>query len=108
MKTRGRTITVTDTGDTIVMTGYQVADIARRAGLRPIYSGVSHGWVTDAHRLADLLAFCQSRRIAVTVVSEEDRDLHAEEDRDLHGRDDPLGDEHRGHDHLDLFGGEVA
>lgn len=67
---RGRTITVTDRGTTIVMTGHKVAEVARHAGLRPIYSGVSQGWVTDARRLPDFLAFCQSRRIEVTIVDE--------------------------------------
>ena len=64
---RGRTITVTDRGATIVLRGYGVAEIARHAGVRPIYSGVAQGWVADAHRLGDFLAFCQSRNIVVDV-----------------------------------------
>ena len=65
---RARTITVTHRGTTIVMRGYKVAELARHAGLRPIYSGVAQGWVTDAARLPDLLAYLQHRNIAVTVT----------------------------------------
>jgi hypothetical protein len=68
MNTRGRVIMITDRGATIVMTGYKVAQIARLAGLRPVYNGVAQGWVSDGRKLGDLLAFCQSRNIAVTVT----------------------------------------
>ena len=63
-----RQITVRDRGTTIVLTGCKVAEIARHAGLKPIYNGVAHGWVSDADRLPDFLAFCQSRHIEVSVV----------------------------------------
>lgn len=66
---KGHTITVTDRGTTIVLTGYKVVETAKRAGLRPIYNGVAQGWVTDAHRLPDLLAFCQSRSIPVEITA---------------------------------------
>ena len=60
-------IQVTDRGDTIVIAGYRAAETARHAGLRPIYSGVSRGWITDSKRLPDLLAFCQLRHIEVDL-----------------------------------------
>jgi len=68
--TASTTITVTDRGTTIVLTGYKVQQVARHAGLRPIYNGVARGWVTDAKRLPDFLAFCQSRHIDVVIVGE--------------------------------------
>ena len=67
---RGRTLTVIDRGTTVVLRGYQVQRVAHHAGLRPTYNGVAKGWVTDAHRLPDFLAFCQSRRIAVVILGE--------------------------------------
>lgn len=66
----GARITVTERGTTIVLTGHKVQQVARHAGLRPVYNGVARGWVTDARRLPDLLAFCQSRRIDVVIIGE--------------------------------------
>jgi len=94
VSTRARVIAVTDRGTTIVMRGHKVAEIARHAGIRPIFSGVSQGWLADCSRLGDLLAFCQSRNIAVTLTNQCVRD---EVDRDVR---------HDGH--LELFGGESA
>lgn len=103
---RQRVITVTNRGTTVVMTGYRVAEIARHAGLRPIFSGASQGWITDASRLGDLLAHCQHRNIAVTVL-DDPADHHEADRADHHSNDDQQ--EQRAADqqeqHLDLFGG---
>ena len=64
---RGRTITVLERGATAVLRGWRVAEIARHAGLKPIYSGAAQGWLIDASRVGDFLAHCQRRHVAVDV-----------------------------------------
>ena len=68
MTVRRRVITVTDRGQTFVFRGYKAAELARGAGLRAVFSGVSHGWVADTTRLPDLLAYLDHRRVAYTVT----------------------------------------
>ncbi len=100
---RGRAITVTDRGGTIVMTGYRVAEIARHAGLRPIFSGASHGWITDSSRLGDLLAYCQHRNIAVTVLD----DHRDDEQRAVPGASKQVQAARQQEALIDLFGGDI-
>lgn len=67
---RRLTVTVAPDGATFVLRGWGGGQVARDAGLRPIFSGSaggSGGWILDATRLPDLLAAAQSRNIAVLV-----------------------------------------
>lgn len=56
-----RVVTLTNDGQIIVMRGYKVAGIARGAGLRPTYSGSAGGWMLDASRLPELVAYLEHR-----------------------------------------------
>lgn len=102
---RGRTITVTDRGTTVVLRGYRVAELARCAGLRPVFNGVAGGWVADGDRLADLLAYLDSRRVAYTVEAHADLEGFAHvEDRGAVGLQSEHLDLHED-EYRDLFGG---
>lgn len=60
---------VADQGSqTMVLRGWNVAKLSREAGCRPIYTGVSRGWLTDLRRLPDLCAWLDYRNIAYTVT----------------------------------------
>lgn len=49
-------------GTCIVVRGNAHAVLAA-GGFRGLYVGTVHGWMLDAHRLPDLLAYLESRRI---------------------------------------------
>lgn len=65
-----RKITITPDGNIVVIRGYKVADIARSAGLRPTYSASAGGWMLDASRLPDLVAFLDYRSFRYEVSEE--------------------------------------
>lgn len=70
-----RRITVTKDGACLVVRGWRAADLAREAGLRPVYSGVSRGWLLDVRRLSDLVAFLESRNVPVVIEDPEQLEL---------------------------------
>jgi hypothetical protein len=59
-----RTITITPDGSVVILRGYRVAQLARQAGLRPTFAGSVGGWMVDAHRLSDLVAWLDYRHVA--------------------------------------------
>jgi len=67
-----RAITLTPDGNVIVLRGYRVAQLARQAGLRPTFAGSVGGWMVDAHRLPDLVAWLDYRHVAYEL----DRDVN--------------------------------
>lgn len=60
------TLHILDRGRTFVIRGnaYQVL---RAGGFVPYYTGVSAGFVLDGHRLGDLCAYLDSRRISYRI-----------------------------------------
>lgn len=66
----GRLLRVRECGRTIVVTGYRAADLCRAAGLKPLWNGVSRGYVLDAHRLPDVLARAEHEGRPVTITTE--------------------------------------
>jgi len=69
VSTRKR-ITVTLDGRVAVFKGWQVAELIKEAGAKPIYAGTVGGWMIDRHRLADVLAYLDERNIAVTAIDD--------------------------------------
>lgn len=59
---------VADRRSQTVLRGWNVAELSREAGCRPIYTGVARGWLTDLRRLPDLCAWLDYRNIAYTVT----------------------------------------
>lgn len=63
-----RRLKIVDRGPTFVMHGWRSGDLAHEAGVRAVFNGVAGGWVGDASRLPDLMAYLQYRNIVVSVV----------------------------------------
>jgi hypothetical protein len=63
-----RRIKIIDHGETVVIHGWRGGDLAREAGVRAVFNGASGGWVADATRLPDLVAYLQYRNIVVSVL----------------------------------------
>lgn len=61
-----RTLHIIDRGRTFVVRG-DALKVLQAGGFRGIYTGVSKGWVLDAHRLGDLCAYLDSRSIAYLI-----------------------------------------
>lgn len=55
-------------GRVILVRGWQVADLLRRAGMKPIYSASARGWVLDETRLPDVVALAEWQNIGVRFV----------------------------------------
>ena len=51
----------------IIVRGWRAGDLARDAGLKPLWSPVTSGWTLDRRRLPDLLAFLETRNVPVEV-----------------------------------------
>lgn len=64
-------ITVRVDGSLAIWRGWKVSARLREAGLKPVYLTTAGGYAVDAHRLADALAYFESRRIAVVVEDEQ-------------------------------------
>lgn len=59
----------TDTArDRMVIRGWRAGELAREAGCWPIFSGTVGGWIIDLPHLADLVAYCEHRHVAVSVT----------------------------------------
>lgn len=58
-----RTITITRKGTIVVLHGWKVAQLARQAGLKPMYAGTVQGWMLDAHKLPDLVGWLEYRNV---------------------------------------------
>ncbi|MDP9822775.1 hypothetical protein [Nocardioides massiliensis] len=70
-----RRITIELDRPLMIVRGWRAGDLAREAGLRPIWSGVSSGWMLDASRLPDLSAYLESRNIPVVIDDPAQGDL---------------------------------
>jgi hypothetical protein len=57
-----RPLRIAQDGRTIVVRG-NAKLILDESPFRPIYVGTKRGWLLDAHRLPDLCAFLDSRRV---------------------------------------------
>lgn len=58
-----RQITITESGTVVIIRGWRVAQLARQAGLKPTYAGTVQGWVIDAKKLPDLVAWLEYRNV---------------------------------------------
>jgi hypothetical protein len=65
-----RVLTLTRDGGLVVIRGYRAAEAARGAGLRPTYSGSAGGWMLDASRLPELVAYLEYRNRRYTLDEE--------------------------------------
>lgn len=63
-----RRITITPDGSVIVIRGWRVAELARQGGLKPTYAGTV-GWMLDAKRLPDLIAWLDYRNVRYDIRS---------------------------------------
>lgn len=52
----------------IVVRGFKAGQRLKDSGLKAIYSVPAGGWMLDRRRLADLLAYLQSRNITASIV----------------------------------------
>lgn len=95
-----RKITITADGSIVVFRGYKVADIARSAGLRPTYSASAGGWMLDANRLPELVAYLEYRNYRYEVRGNYGDPRHKTPAPQVPA----VGDDEQ----LDLFTGEVA
>lgn len=66
-----RQLYLTRDGSIVVMRGYKAAGIARAAGLRPTYSASAGGWMVDASRLPELVAWLEYRNYRFTLEGDE-------------------------------------
>lgn len=66
-----RNLAITRDGSIVVIRGYKAAGIARSAGLRPTYSGAAGGWMLDASRLPELVAWLEYRNYRYTIEGDE-------------------------------------
>jgi hypothetical protein len=62
-----RNLAIKHDGSIVVIRGYKAAGIARGAGLRPTYSGAAGGWMLDASRLPELVAWLEYRNYRYTI-----------------------------------------
>lgn len=62
-----RIITIEPDGKIMVIRGYKVAEVARAAGLKPTYSASAGGWMLDADRLPELVAWLEYRNFRYVV-----------------------------------------
>lgn len=72
MSTRRR-LTITLDGRVAVVRGWGAADLIKAAGGKPIYAGTVGGWMVDAQRVGDLIAYLEQRNIAITMVGADPR-----------------------------------
>lgn len=61
-----RTLHIIDRGRTFAVRG-DALKVLEAGGFRGVYTGVSKGWVLDAHRLGDLCAYLDSRSIRYQI-----------------------------------------
>lgn len=54
-------------GSTFVLRGWRGGDLAREAGLKPIWSATAGGWQMDTTRLPDLRAYLDFRNVPADV-----------------------------------------
>jgi hypothetical protein len=66
-----RNLAIKRDGSLVVIRGYKAAGIARSAGLRPTYSGAAGGWMLDASRLPELVAWLEYRNYRYTIEGDE-------------------------------------
>ena len=62
------TLTLTIDGTIVVVRGFKAGNRLKASGVKAVYSASAGGWMVDRARLADLLAFLQSRNIGHAVV----------------------------------------
>ena len=58
---------IIEQGQSFIVKG-NAPQVLTDGGFRGIYVGTVRGWVLDAHRLADLLAYLDSRRVTYRVT----------------------------------------
>ena len=62
-----RRIVLIDRGATFVVRGWRGGELAREAGMWPVFNRVAQGWVLDTKVLPDFVAYLEYRNIAVMV-----------------------------------------
>jgi hypothetical protein len=65
-----RRLKIIDRGNTVVLHGWRAGDLAKEADVRAVFNGIAGGWVADASRLPDLVAYLQYRNVTVSIVPE--------------------------------------
>lgn len=55
--------------DTTIVVRGNARTVLADGGFRGVYNGVARGWVLDRHRLPDLLAYLDARRIGYRVTA---------------------------------------
>ena len=60
-------LSIIDRGTTVVVRGNAMT-VLRDGGFRGLYVGTVRGWILDGHRLPDLTAYLDSRRIPFEVA----------------------------------------
>ena len=68
MSRRVVTIETNPSRHRMVLRGYRAAELARDAGLKPIWAGSARGWILDLHRLTDLAAYLDYRGVEYFVT----------------------------------------
>lgn len=66
-----RDLAIRRDGSIVVIRGYKAAGIARSAGLKPTYSGAAGGWMLDAYRLPELVAWLEYRNYRYSIEEDE-------------------------------------
>ena len=66
-----RSLAIRRDGSIVVIRGYKAAGIARNAGLRPTYSAAAGGWMLDASRLPELVAWLEYRNYRYELAGDE-------------------------------------
>jgi hypothetical protein len=72
-----RKIALTKDGSVVVMRGWRIADLARQAGLKPIYVGTVQAWLIDAGRLPDLVSWLEYRNVRYELTGDDEAPLPA-------------------------------
>jgi len=72
MSRRGLTITAEPACKRLVLRGWKGGELARNAGLWPLWIGTVNGWVLDLDRLPDLVAYLEYRGVRVRVTEASD------------------------------------
>lgn len=54
----------------VLVRGYGAADLLRAAGLKPMWSAISRGWVLDLKYLGDVEVVCMRNGIGLRIVGE--------------------------------------
>lgn len=66
---KGRWVATVET-PCVLVSGFQVGDLLRAAGLKPMWSNISRSWVLDLKYLGDIEVVCARNGIVLRIVGE--------------------------------------